>query len=100
MKIKTISKKGQYSPRSHSRGGGGGCFIATAAYGTPYAEEINVLRLWRDNFLKKRALGKKFVLFYYKISPPIANFIRKSEILKKLVRMLLKPLIWILKKIY
>ncbi|MBW2980746.1 hypothetical protein KY360_05000 [Candidatus Woesearchaeota archaeon] len=74
-----------------------GCFIATAAYGTPFAQEIDVLRDWRDNSLSKNFLGVLFVKFYYRISPPIARFISKREKLRRLVRIVLKPVIKIIK---
>jgi len=77
----------------------GNCFIATAAYGTPFAEEINILRSFRDKRLNNNPLGYKFVKFYYKISPGIANVISKNEFLKKIVRIALKPIIEIVKKI-
>lgn len=76
----------------------GGCFIATAVYGTPLADEINVLRNWRDVSLMNNFFGRIFVKIYYTISPPIANFISKSEKLKKIVRAILKPFIIQLKK--
>lgn len=74
-----------------------GCFIATAAYGTPLAGEINVLRKFRDSYLLRREWGQKFVDAYYTISPPIAKVIEKSENLRKIVRILLKPIIKIFK---
>ncbi len=57
------------------------CFIATAAYGTPFAKEINILRYWRDTFLLKHFIGILFVKTYYKISPPIADFISKRKLI-------------------
>jgi predicted amidophosphoribosyltransferase len=72
------------------------CFIATAAYGSPFATEINILREFRDRKLKNNFLGKLFIRFYYKISPPVADFIQKSEVLKKIIRMALKPIIKLL----
>ncbi|UCH12656.1 MAG: hypothetical protein JSW18_01540 [Candidatus Omnitrophota bacterium] len=76
------------------------CFIATAAYGTPFAKEIDVLRDWRDNTLSKNFFGVLFVKFYYKISPPIARFISKRRILRKLVRIVLKSFVMVLRKSY
>ena len=78
---------------------GGGCFIATASYGTPFAKEIDVLREWRDTSLMNNLFGKVFVKFYYTISPPIANLIVKSEKLKKVVRGILDPFVERLKNI-
>tara|TARA_B100000029_G_scaffold513015_1_gene611273 strand:+ start:792 stop:1112 length:321 start_codon:yes stop_codon:yes gene_type:complete len=75
---------------------GGGCFIATAAFGTPFAKEINVLRNWRDNWLLKNKIGTIFVHLYYKFSPPLANNIRLSKKKRFLTRELLTPVIKIL----
>ena len=74
-----------------------GCFIATAAYGTPFADEINVLRYWRDNSLLSNTIGKYFVALYYKISPPIAALIEKSNFLKFITRSTLKPIVFTIK---
>jgi hypothetical protein len=65
----------------------GGCFIATAAYGTDTAEQLNILREFRDEVLLSNELGAKFVSFYYKTSPPMANFVSQHEVLRTLLRM-------------
>lgn len=71
-----------------------GCFIATAVYGTPYANEVILLKDFRDNWLLNFKLGKLFVAFYYWISPPIANQIAKSNSLKEFTKsMLIVPLL-------
>ena len=62
------------------------CFIATAAHGTPFNEDIDVLRAWRDKFLMNSLGGKIFVKNYYRYSPPVANLISASPIAKKIVR--------------
>jgi hypothetical protein len=69
------------------------CFIATAAYGTPMAKEIDVLREWRDESLLKSKSGKLFVDTYYIISPPIANGISKSKSMRAVTRKLLNPFV-------
>ncbi|MBU1043272.1 MAG: Ig-like domain-containing protein [Candidatus Omnitrophica bacterium] len=74
-------------------GGGGGCFIATAAFGTYMEPEVQVLRDFRDEYLLTNYLGSEFVKFYYRNSPPIADFIAQNETLKKIIRIGLKPLI-------
>jgi hypothetical protein len=69
----------------------GRCFIATAAYGTPMAEEIGILRQFRDEYLLANAVGQAFVDIYYKVSPPIAQFITEHPSLKPIVRAGLLP---------
>ena len=73
-----------------------GCFVATAAYGTPTAEQINVLREFRDLVLLKSTVGSQFVALYYRLSPPVAEFISGNEILRALVReLLVDPIVWL-----
>jgi hypothetical protein len=72
---------------------GGGCFIATAAFGTSMAHEINVLRSFRDNYLMRESAGRRFITVYYRTSPTIAKMIDKSKILKLLTRAMLAPVI-------
>jgi hypothetical protein len=74
----------EFLPRS-------GCFIATAAYGTPMAEEIQILHEFRDEYLLTNPLGKGLVEFYYMVSPPIAKFINEHPSLKPVVRAGLLP---------
>jgi len=62
------------------------CFIATAAYGTPMAGEVQTLRDFRDEYLITTPLGHAFVNLYYKLSPPIAEFITDHPSLKPVVR--------------
>jgi hypothetical protein len=69
----------------------GGCFIATAAYGTPMAEEIQILREFRDEYLLTNTLGQALVDFYYRNSPPIAEFITEHPSLRPIVRTGLVP---------
>jgi hypothetical protein len=70
---------------------GGACFIATAAYGTPMAEEIEILRDFRDVYLLTNPVGQALVDLYYRVSPPIAEFITEHPSLKPMVRAGLLP---------
>jgi len=69
----------------------GGCFIATAAYGDPMAEEIQILRELRDDYLLTSPLGQALVDLYYGVSPPIAEFITEHPNVKPIVRAGLLP---------
>jgi hypothetical protein len=74
------------------------CFIATAAYGTDTAKEIDMLREFRDAVLLPNRLGARLVSLYYEISPPIANFISQHEVARTAVRAsFLDPIVKILK---
>jgi len=68
-----------------------GCFIATAAYGTPMAGEIEILREFRDEYLLTNPLGQALVDLYYRVSPPMAEFITEHPGLKPIVRAGLVP---------
>jgi uncharacterized protein YfcZ (UPF0381/DUF406 family) len=67
------------------------CFIATAAYGTPMAEEIQILREFRDEYLQTNPAGQALVNLYYRFSPPVARFITEYPALKPVVRTALLP---------
>jgi hypothetical protein len=73
------------------------CFIATAAYGTETASQLDILRDFRDQVLLENALGSRFVAAYYRVSPPVADFIAKSDFLRAVVReLLIDPVVNIL----
>ena len=73
---------------------GGGCFIATAAYGSYLDPHVYILRNFRDHYLLTNYFGKKFVEFYYRNSPPVAKFIAKNDILKTATRWVLTPVVY------
>ena len=73
-----------------------GCFIATAAYGTSTAAELDTLRTFRDEVLLENSLGSQFVNFYYEVSPPVADFISENSLLKTIVReLVIDPVVWV-----
>lgn len=76
-------------------GGGGGCFIATAAFGSPLHRYVKILREFRDRYLVSNKIGRAFVRWYYKTSPAIARIIEKNVFLKIITRIFLLPLIFV-----
>ncbi len=72
------------------------CFVATAAFGSPMAKELNILRRWRDEVLLDTTAGRFFVRLYYRYSPPCANWIAQTDTRRRAARAVLRPLIaWI-----
>jgi hypothetical protein len=69
------------------------CFIATSAFESPAAIEVQELRWFRDRVLKQNPWGRRFVRLYYKHSPRIACLLDKQAWLKPAVRAVLRLLI-------
>jgi len=74
-------------------GKNGGCFIATAAYGSPLHPHVETLRDFRDRYLMTNKLGRGFVDLYYRYSPCMVNIIAKQKILRITARYYLLPVI-------
>jgi endonuclease YncB( thermonuclease family) len=71
----------------------GSCFIATAAYGSQMEPHVKILRDFRDQFLLGNTAGKIFLRLYYTYSPPMADFIKKHDRLRAMVRIILLPVV-------
>jgi len=65
------------------------CFIATAAYGTPFHHNLDLFRWFRDEYLSKSTAGRTFIELYYQYGPIAAEFISDKPKLKAVVRGLL-----------
>jgi len=74
-------------------GSGGGCFIATAAYGSAFHPKVAVLRQFRDQHLLTNAPGRGLTALYYRTSPPVAAFIQERPALRAAVRASLTPVV-------
>jgi len=71
---------------------------ATAVYGTPTAEELDILGGFRDEVLLQNSLGSGLVALYYEVSPPLADFISEHEAIRMLAKeILVDPAVWVVK---
>lgn len=68
------------------------CFIATAACGRMDAPEVIALKKFRDEVLSRNAAGRFFIEAYYKISPPFARAISRSDSLRRFARRYVRSL--------
>lgn len=71
----------------------GWCFIATAAYGSSMASELDMLRRFRDRYLRTHATGELLVESYYTFGPALAKMVGSSDTLRRAVRAGLAPVV-------
>jgi hypothetical protein len=69
------------------------CFVATAAYGSRMASDVELLRHFRDAMLESSVLGELAVETYYTFGPPVAGVVGESEFLRALARDVIAPLV-------
>ena len=69
------------------------CFVATAAYGTSMANDVELLRHVRDSLLQTTVLGELSVEMYYTFGPAVAGVVGESDLLRASARSVLAPLI-------
>lgn len=74
----------------------GGCYIATAVYGSYDAPEVLMLRRFRDEVLSVNYLGRIFIKIYYKLSPPLARKLEKTKLINKVIRNILNYFITVI----
>jgi len=76
---------------------GGGCLIATAAFGSELAPQVQQLRELRDNTILSTESGSAFMTgfnqFYYSFSPAIADLEREQPIFKEVMKIALTPML-------
>ena len=77
----------------------GPCFVADAAFREqPYAVELTLLREFRDQRLRQTRFGRRLIYLYYKVSPPIARWIGRSQLKSRVTRWLITKIASVLKK--
>ncbi len=88
------------STKSSSGPSSSSCFVATAAFGTPWAAEIDVLRWWRDAVLQHDRIGRPLVCLYYRVGPYLAAVVRRSPALRGVVRAAIRRVIARVQMVY
>ncbi|MFT5251136.1 MAG: hypothetical protein ACI87N_000107 [Flavobacteriales bacterium] len=78
--------------------GGGGCYIATMAYGDYDHPQVLILRQFRDEFLDKSKLGKWFIKTYYHYSPKLVEKLKNKITINNIIRKILNQIINLIKK--
>jgi len=75
--------------------GGGGCLIATAAFGSEMAPQVQFLREIRDGTVLQTQSGSTFMTgfnqFYYSFSPAVADYERENPAFKETVKIAITP---------
>ena len=94
---KNVSTESAKETTSVKSGNGGGCVIATAAYGSELAPQVQQLRELRDNQLLQTESGSAFMgIFndiYYSFSPTIADYERENPMFKEAVKLTITPML-------
>lgn len=92
-----LSNETSSQTNNETQNNGGGCLIATAAFGTELAPQIQLLREIRDNTVLGTHSGAAFMSFfnsfYYSFSPTIADLERQNPMFKEAVKISIIPLI-------
>jgi hypothetical protein len=91
----SIDKWWEVSAEQESKSGG--CLIATAAFGSELAPQVQFLREIRDNTVLSTASGTSFMTafnsFYYSFSPTVADLERQNPMFKEMVKVAITPLL-------
>ena len=94
---KNVSTESAKETTSVKSGNGGGCLIATAAYGSELAPQVQQLRELRDNQLLQTESGSAFMgIFndiYYSFSPTIADYERENLYFKETIKLTITPML-------
>ena len=79
------------------------CFVATVAYGSPFAPQVDTFRRFRDDVLGQSPLGASLVAIYYRHGADVAGVVAGRAWLRAATRVLLLPaagaahlLLWVL----
>jgi hypothetical protein len=71
----------------------GRCFIATHVFGA--GTETQVLRRFRDRYLRPTRAGRRLILAYYRLAPSVCRAMERWPMTRSAVRAVIKPLVWL-----
>ncbi len=95
--FEVVEKGDKVTQAQQTRDKKGGCLIATAAFGSEMAPQVQFLREIRDNTVLQTESGSAFMTgfnqFYYSFSPTIADYERENPAFKEAVKVTLTPLL-------
>lgn len=81
--IQTLSDiDGKLVINNDGRKSSGGCYVATAVYGSYDCPQVWTLRRFRDDFLAEKFLGRIFIKCYYSVSPWVVKHFGKNKLFK------------------
>ena len=83
-KIKSLNPEFMIPDLQPTSSSSGGCYVATAVYGSYDCPQVWTLRRFRDNTLAKTWYGRAFIHLYYAISPTLVKWFGKTEWFKNL----------------
>ena len=69
-----------------------GCFVATAAWGSALAPDVDAMRKVRDRLRSRSTMFAVATDLYYRSGPAAAEVLRRSDTARALVRRLLGPI--------
>ena len=91
-----VGEKQSTQPIQENNNEGGGCLIATAAFGSEMSPQVQQLREIRDNVVMQTSYGKSFMTgfnqIYYSFSPTVADYERESPVFKEIDKVSLTPM--------
>ena len=70
----------------------GRCFIATHVFGE--GPETQVLRRFRDRYLRPTRAGRRVILTYYQLAPTVCRAMERWPMTRSAARAAIKPLAW------
>ena len=81
---------------SQNKATSGGCYIATAIYGSYDCPEVWTLRRFRDLKLAESVFGRAFIKLYYSTSPTLVKWFGKTLLFKKTLKPILDKFVYAL----